>query len=264
MDTIELKQISRNDRLKQKSRELRLKVLDIAYKTGKGHIGSSFSVMDILVTLYYTELFDAKVDVIMMGKGHACLPVYCILNEFGYISNECLNEYGTSGGRLGLQFDTSIPTIKYNTGSLGHVFGIGVGLRVTNKYRNVYTIVGDGECEEGSMWETADFAARISVGPMLLIVDRNRLSIIQKIDNDRLEEKFKAFGLDCVVVDGHNHSDVYDKLLIGINSTKPLVVIADTVKGKGVSFMENDTKWHTGVLNQEQYLQARTELQNGY
>jgi transketolase len=249
--------------LQQKSKSLRLQVLDIAHKTQKGHIGSSFSVIDILVTMYYTDLFDVSKDIILMGKGHACLPVFCILNDLGFIDNELLAKYGTNGGKLGGQADMGVPTVKYNTGSLGHAFGVGIGLSVSNKYRHVYSIVGDAECEEGSIWETADFASRVCKSPMILIVDKNHLGIIHKIDNDRLEEKFRAFGMECTVIDGHNHFDIYMTLCMGIQMKKPLVVIADTIKGKGVSFMENDTTWHTGVMNQHQYEQARTELHNG-
>ena len=250
--------------IQRKSKDIKLQVLDIAYKTGRGHIGSSFSIADILVTIYYTDLFDLSKDVLLMGKGHACLNVFCILHDFGVIDDAYLAEYGTNGGRLGIQFDTSTPTIKYNTGSLGHVFGIGVGLRMSNKYRNVYAIVGDGECEEGSIWETADFAAHVCGGPMILIVDRNHLGVVKEITDDRLEEKFRGFGLFCETIDGHNHQQIYDVLRGGLQLAKPLVVIADTVKGKGISFMENSVRWHAGAMSEEQYNQATKELQDGY
>lgn len=249
--------------LQLKSKALRLQSLDIAHTTSRGHIGSSFSITDVLVTMYYTDLFDATKDILLMGKGHACLPVYCILNDLGFIDNTLLAEYGTNGGRLGIQFDTTVPTIKYNTGSLGNVFGVGVGLRIANKYRVVCAIVGDGECEEGSIWETADFASRVCPGPMILIVDRNRLGIIQNIDDANLGKKFEAFGLLVKEVDGHNHAEIYNTLKTCFGLNVPSVVIANTVKGKGVSFMENNAIWHAGAMSEKQYLQAKEELQNG-
>lgn len=250
--------------LQRKSKDLRLKVLDIVHQTKKGHIGSSFSVIDILVTLYYTDLFDVHKDMLLMGKGHACLPVYCIFNDLGIIDDSHLAEFGTNGGRLGAQFDREVPTIEYNTGSLGNVFGIAVGLAVAGKYRNTYAIVGDAECEEGATWETADFVSRLSNCPMILIVDKNQLGIIHKTENDNLGKKFEAFGMSYVKVDGHNHHEVYTMMKMALSFESPWALIMNTTKGKGVSFMENDVKWHTGVMTQEQYEQARMELQNGH
>lgn len=260
--------------LEQKAKELRRTILDICYRTGKGHLGGTFSVIDILVALYYSSKlkFDysnlkwAGRDIVLMGKGHACLATYCILEDKGGIDRELLDEFGVNGGRLGTQFDMTFEGSEYNTGSLGHVVGVGAGcalaFRLKKENRKVFVIIGDGECDEGAIWESIDFAVEHKLNNMVVIVDRNGLSVTGGVDSTKLCQKFKGFGARCINVDGHDFTDILRGFQYAFcEKDVPTVIIAHTVKGKGVSFMENNAKWHQSVMTEPEYELAKKELQ---
>lgn len=259
--------------LKKKASSNRLSVLDTVIQTGKGHIGGTYSCIDILTVLYYCVMkYDVKNpddpnrDRLIIGKGHACLGVYNILADLGFIDKDLVKEYGQDGSYLGAQLDMKIPGVETNTGSLGHAIGIGAGLAIAAQMDKLsyktYVLVGDGECDEGSIWESAMFTAQNEVKNLFVIVDRNRQSVTDFISEEdevaSLEQKFEGCGLKTITVDGHNISDLLD--VFGKEYDEPVVVIADTIKGKGVSFMEAGIKWHHSVPTEEQYQLAVKEL----
>lgn len=259
--------------LKNKASANRLSVLNTVIGTGKGHIGGTYSCIDILTVLYYRIMKydvnnpdDPNRDRLIIGKGHACLGVYNILADLGFIDKELVNEYGKDGSYLGAQLDMKIPGVETNTGSLGHAIGIGAGLAIAAKMDNLkyktYVLVGDGECDEGSIWESAMFAAQNGVKDLFIIVDRNRQSVTDFISEEdevaSLEQKFEGCGLKTITVDGHSLNDLLE--VFSQEYDEPVVVVADTIKGKGVSFMEAGIKWHHSIPTEEQYQLAVKEL----
>lgn len=252
--------------LEKKSKQIRNRILDIAYRSGRGHLGGTFSVVDILVSLYYGLEIDFLTPV-LIGKGHACLALYAILEDLGIISSRELDTFGQDGSIYNVQFDRRIPTILYNTGSLGNVVGIAAGLAYATtlkhsqeKCSDVYAIIGDGECAEGSIWESIQLAASLRLGNLSVVVDWNKLAVTCSVDDPYLEKKFQSFGACTERVNGHSFLDIISSLLPRSTSDRPRVVLADTVKGKGVSFMEGDAEWHHRVLKEADYLKAKGEL----
>lgn len=262
--------------LKKKANWIRRQVLETIVATGKGHIGGTFSCIDILVALYYGDIlrFDSKNpkwderDRLIIGKGHACLALYNILIDLGFFSISRLKEYGKDGSSLGGQLNIDTPGVEYNTGSLGNALGIGAGIalaaKMDNKNYRTFALVGDGECAEGSIWESIMFASQQRLNNLIGIIDHNRLSVTDVIKDDdgsgKLDDKLRACGWKCLVIDGHSFEEIltafsnFDKL------KQPLMIIANTVKGKGVSFMENGLKWHHSIPTKEELDLARKEL----
>ena len=263
--------------LKIKASEIRLKVLKDASRAGKGHLGGCYSCVELLVSLYYGGFLkispenpkDPNRDFFIMGKGHACLSLYPILNDLGFLSNERYQQYGENGSSVGGQLDISIPGVEYNTGSLGHALGICAGFALASKLdgrkNKSIALIGDAECDEGAIWEAIFFAAEHKLDNLICIVDRNRLSVTKIIESEVLfgnfEKKLSMFDWDCKEIDGHNYDDIFSALEYSRNSKKPLMILANTIKGKGVSFMENITKWHHSVPTSKEVDLARIELQ---
>ncbi len=261
--------------LERRSKWVRLHVFESAVRAKKGHLGGTFSCTDLLVALYYGGImkFDPKNlkwterDRFLIGKGHACLALFHIWENLGMLDGSELANYGANGG-LGGQLDMSIPGAEHNTGSLGHVIGIGAGLamaaKLDGRHSKTFAMIGDAECDEGSIWESIMFASEHGLSNLICIVDRNRLSVTDVVEDDRgsgkLEDKLRTCKWDCRVIDGHS----FDAILGAFSNLdaldKPLMIIADTVKGKGVSFMENGIKWHHSIPTKEETLIARAEL----
>ena len=265
--------------LKEKAMWVRREVLEIVAETGKGHIGGTFSCIDLLVALYFGKimridpnnpLWDER-DRLILGKGHACLALYNILVDLGFFDISRLKEFGKDGSSLGGQLNIDTPGVEYSTGSLGHALGIGAGMalaaRMDNKKFKVFAIVGDGECDEGSIWESLMFAGDHRLTNLIGIIDRNRLSVTDVIVHDpgsgRLDEKIKACGWKCIQIDGHSFEEILSAFTALDKLEQPLMVIANTVKGKGVSFMENSVKWHQSGLTSEEFEIAKRELKLG-
>lgn len=262
--------------LEKKANWIRREVLEIVARTGKGHLGGTFSCTDILVALYYGGIlrFDSKNpkwedrDRLVIGKGHTCLALYNILVDLGFFDISRLKEYGNNGSSLGGQLNIDTPGVEYSTGSLGHALGIGAGMalaaKMDNKKYRAFALIGDGECAEGSIWESAMFASQQKLNNLICIVDRNRLSVTDTITEEdssgNLEEKFKVCGWKCLVIDGHSFGEILSAFEKPDDLEQPLVIVADTIKGKGVSFMENGIKWHHSVPSQEELEIARKEL----
>ena len=263
--------------LKEKSIQNRINVLKTIMATKKGHIGGTYSCIDILTVLYYSIMKydvnnpdDPLRDRLIIGKGHACLGVYNILADLGFINSELIQKYGSNGSYLGAQLDMKVPGVETNTGSLGHAVGIGAGLALASKMDakgfRTYILVGDGECDEGSIWESAMFIGQNQIENLFIIVDRNRQSvtdhILEEDEVTSLEQKFEGCGIKTITINGHNIVEIIEAL--STNYKAPVVIVADTIKGKGISFMEAGLKWHHSVPSQEQYQLALEELKGGF
>lgn len=265
--------------LKEKAAWVRKEVLEAIAAKGKGHIGGTYSCTDILVALYYGGALNVDLqnlkkpdrDRFILSKGHACLALYSIYLDRGVFTRAKFDEYGRDGGALGGQLDLGIPGAEYNTGSLGHALGIGCGMALAAKmdqkdYRT-YVLMGDAECLEGSVWEAVIFAAEHGLNNLVGIIDRNRLSVTDVLDDEHLFgnfcEKLRLFGWNIRTVDGHSFPDILAVLDEARRSDKPFMILADTIKGKGISFMENGVKWHHSVPNADELARARAELAKG-
>ncbi len=265
--------------LKDVARDIRLTCLKMQYLAHKGHLGGALSVTDILVAIYYSDVInvspkksnDSKRDRIILSKGHACLSLYAVLADKGFFPKAELERYGQNGTNLGGHPDHFIPGVEVSSGSLGHGLGIGAGMALAAKLNKqeylTYVILGDGECSEGSIWEAITFAVAQNLNNLIAIIDNNQVaatSRTQKLTGSViLEEKWRSFGWNTILIDGNNIAEVIKALKKSkINSfnKKPLAIIANTIKGKGVSFMEGDPQWHHGVVSNAQYEQAKKEL----
>lgn len=267
------------DELKKKAAQVRMKCLEDTVRAGRGHLGGCFSCVEILVSLYYTGFLRISADqpkrfdrdYFFLGKGHACLALYPILNDLGFISDNRYAEYGKDGSSIGGQLDISIPGVENNTGSLGHSIGLAAGVAFAAKKSGVQTraitLIGDAECDEGSVWESIMFAAEHRLNNLICIIDRNRLSVTKIMEAsvifDNFLDKIKTFGWNCKEIDGHNFEEISSALAETKTSIKPTVILANTIKGKGVSFMEGITKWHHSVPSQAEVELARKELHLG-
>ena len=242
----------------------------------KGHIGGTYSCVDLLVGLYYGKIlrFNSRNpqwedrDRFILSKGHASLALFAIFKDMGIISPELYGTYGKNGG-LGAQVDISLPGIETNTGSLGHSVGIAAGMALAAKMDSkdycAYTLIGDAELFEGSVWEALMFGSQHKLNNLVVIIDRNRLSATEVIDDDNsvfmnFGKKLELFGWNYLELDGHNMDNILAVMRVVKSSDKPSIVMANTIKGKGVSFMENKANWHHGVPTKEQVEVARKEL----
>jgi transketolase len=261
--------------LERKARDVRLVALEYTVAKGKGHLGGTYSCVDLLVALYYggTLRVDAKRpdwperDRFILSKGHACLALYSILVDLGFMVRERLESYGEDGG-IGAQLDTSIPGVDWNTGSLGHAVGVAAGMalaaRMSRRDSMAFVILGDAEMAEGSVWEAIAFAGDHALGNLVVIIDRNRLSVTQVMEDDSifrdLRTKMGSFGWSYREVDGHSYSALLDAFALARGSPRPTLILANTIKGKGVSFMESVVKWHHSVPTARELEIARREL----
>tara|TARA_R110002012_G_scaffold315603_1_gene529591 strand:- start:27472 stop:28287 length:816 start_codon:yes stop_codon:yes gene_type:complete len=260
--------------IKSKMNQHRKKILKIINRIGKGHVGGAFSCLDLLGVLYYggilninpESFIDPNRNRFILSKGHACIAQYVILQDLGFFDEEELFKMNM-GGILGEHPDNNIPGIEFISGSLGHGLAVSVGFALNAKldglpYRT-FVILGDGECCEGSIWEAAGLASHLELSNLVAIVDRNRLCIhgdTEKIHAlDPLDKRFEAFGWNVISIDGHDYEQI-SKALEENDSSKPTMIIANTVKGKGVSFMENESSWHHGGISDEILEQGLEEL----
>lgn len=253
-------------RLQDKARELRAKIVEVTWSCGGAHIGGAFSQHDILTALYYKymNLDPARPDWedrdrFVLSKGHGGVGHAVILGDKGYFDNKLLLDFNKTGSPFGMHLDRlKVKGVDASTGSLGHGLGIAVGMALGAKtigrdYR-IYCLVGDGECHEGSIWEAAMAAPHFKLNNLMLFVDRNGLCIDGCTEDvmtlDPLDKKFEAFGWKVINIDGHDFDQIDDAVAQAKASTdKPVAVIAKTVKGKGVDFMEGNAAWHYGGLD---------------
>ncbi len=244
----------------------RRSIVDMVCRGRDGHIPSSFSIIDIVSILYQDFLkFNSKDphwdgrDYFVLSKGHGCLALYVILREHGFLTDRDIEGFCQNGGILGEHPDsTKVPGVEASTGSLGHglpfAVGIALGLRIQKRQNRVVVLVGDGECHEGTIWEAANVSANMELGNLCVIVDWNG-SAAQLMPKDDLPAKWRAFGWNAQVIDGHSEKDIKKALQEVHFSPKgvPHVIIARTVKGKGVGMLEGHGTWHHRIPNEEEY-----------
>ena len=242
-----------------------------------GHPGGSLGIADLLSYLYFEEMnvdpknpkWDDR-DRFVLSKGHTCPAYYAALAEKGFFDKELLLTFRKPDSILQGHPDMKhIPGVDMSTGSLGQGISAACGMALSGKIRNksyrVYAILGDGESEEGQVWEAAMMAAHYNLSNLCIFIDSNGLQIdgtVEEVMNPNpFDEKFKAFGWNVCVIDGHNFDEIASACENARNSDKPTAVICKTVKGKGVSFMENNVAWHGSAPNDEQYAIACADLE---
>ena len=248
-------------RYKNISLKIRKSILKVANSSQCSHIGSNLSIVDILSVLYGKFLKDKK-NSFILSKGHACLALYCVLKEMNYISQKTLNSFGKNNSILMSHTSHKVPGIDLSTGSLGHGLPVATGVALANKINKnkskIFVILSDGELDEGSNWESVLFSSHHKLNNLVIIIDYNKLQSIDSVKDtlnlEPLDKKFKSFGCKVLVINGHNCEQILKAL--NSKSSRPLVIIANTVKGKGVSFMENSVLWHYKSLNSEDYQRA--------
>jgi transketolase len=261
--------------LSLKSCHLRKRLLTAIKQAGAGHTGGSLSCVDILNVLYNRILnvtpetaVDPCRDRYIQSKGHSVEALYAILADRGFFPDSDLETLCQYQSHYVGHPTRKVHGIEQNTGALGHglpiAVGTAIGARLSKRSFRVFTLLGDGELAEGSNWEAAMAAAHYKLDNLVAIIDCNNLQITgptrEVMCNEPLADKFHAFGWAVRCVDGHDFSALTDALSVPLESGKPGVVIAQTVKGKGVSFMENVGKWHHGVPSDEEFAQAIDEL----
>jgi len=264
--------------LQRKANWVRNKVVSMCVKAGAGHIAPAFSCTEILVALYYGGILRfsprnrrwAGRDRFILSKGQGCAALYAILADNGFFPVRELDSYCQTGSRLGGHSESNVPGVEAFTGSLGHGLGLGAGIAFAAGHdkKDFLTVVllGDGECQEGSVWEAAMFAAQHRLGNLVAIVDRNMLQAIDFTEDAQglhpLREKWESFGWETAVVDGHDFGALLPAMrsLRGRAGRRPLAIIARTTKGKGVSFMENKAIWHFRVPTAVELKKVNKEL----
>ena len=256
--------------------KVRIGIIEGVHAAKAGHPGGSLSIAEILTYLYFKEMNidpanpkDPKRDRFVLSKGHAAPALYATLAQRGYFSPDELLTLRQIGSRLQGHPDMkNIPGVDMSTGSLGQGISTAVGMALSSKHfgdnYNVYTILGDGEIEEGQVWEAAMFASNKNLSNLTAFVDLNNLQIDGTIDEVNsakpVDKKFEAFGWHTIIIDGHDYDAIEAALAEAKTIDKPVAIIAETVKGKGVSFMENAVGWHGTAPNDEQYEVAMAEL----
>ncbi|EOR25220.1 transketolase [Clostridium sartagoforme AAU1] len=265
------------EELKSVAKTVRGDIVSMLTESRSGHPGGSLSAADILTTLFFNEMNinpedpkDENRDRFVLSKGHAAPVLYSVLARRGYFPVEELNTLRKIGSRLqGHPSMRYLPGIDMSTGSLGQGISASVGMalagKIDNKNYRVYTLLGDGELEEGQVWEAAMSASHYKLDNLTAFIDFNGLQIdgdITKVMNPSpIDEKFKAFGWNVLVIDGHNIEQILDSIeKAKACKEKPTVVVCNTIKGKGVSFMENQAAWHGTAPSKEQCEQALAEI----
>jgi len=265
--------------LETKSREIRNLILDMVYNAGSGHIDSSFSTVEILVTLYYKFIhYKAddpnwpERDYLILSKGHAAPTLYAILSDLGFFPKEELNKLRSIQSYLQGHPTRSTPGVETATGSLGQGLSIACGISFANKFlhkksNRTYVVLSDGELNEGQIWEAAMMASHYRLRNLIAIVDCNGLqytgATTSVMNTEPLAQKFGSFGWEVISLDGHSIEGLSNAINHAIQDQEricPYIIIAKTIKGKGVSFMENNLEWHGKVPNEELYNQAKKEL----
>lgn len=251
----------------------RHQILDISQKVGALHIAPAFSCLEITDVIYHCLMRkdpqEKFIDTFLMSKGHGCMSQYVILNDLGYLTDKDIATYCQPKGRLGAHPDYGLPGIAASTGSLGHGLGIATGIALANKLQNnnshTYVVLSDGELQEGSTWEALMMAANLNLKNLTVFLDLNDFSGLARMSTDHpafypVKEKVIAFGWHVNEVDGHDSKQIY-AAAIENSQIQPTFVICHTIKGKGVSFMENIPIWHYRSPNVKEYQQAKLELE---
>ena len=270
------------EKLKNKAYEIRKKMLKMCIDGKKGHVTSCFSCIEILVALYYGKVlrYDPKNpdwvnrDRFILSKGQASPALYTILANLGFYDEKELKKFNKLGGMFGVHLQKDVPGVELTVGSLGQGFGIAAGMalgaKLNNKLYNVYALLGDGECYEGSIWETAMFVSHHKLNNLITIVDRNYLCVTDFTENlvalEPFEKKWESFGFNVIQIDGHS----FKEIIFALNRqkrkfyNKPIIIIANTIKGYGVKSLCYDPIWHGAAPPPEMEQICFKELEENY
>ena len=263
--------------LESLAKTIRFRIIRTSHLSGTPHLGSCLSCVDLLVYLYWNQLridprepTDPQRDRFILSKGHAAPALFQVLAERGYFSVNDLEDYGADGSLFGEHppTPTHLPGIEAATGSLGHGLPMGLGMalasRINGHRYRVYAILGDGECNEGSVWEAALMAAAQKVGNLTAIIDYNKWQATGRSNDvmalEPLGDKWRAFGWNVREIDGHDFNAIAAALADNDTDSRPTLVVANTIKGCGVSFMEDDNNWHYRIPTADELALAASEL----
>ena len=267
-------------KIKKTAKKIRKNILLMALNAGhsSAHIGGALSSVDVISTLYETifkydkkKIIDEDRDRFILSKGHGCLTYYSILNHIGFISDDELLTFEKDGSLLsGHPVKNTSKGIEFSNGSLGMGLSIGIGLSIgykrLNKQNKIFTLLGDGECNEGSVWEAVMSAPKFNLDNLTVFIDNNNYQQTgtnsEILKNDNLAKKWSNFGWNTNIVDGHNIEQIYNFLIsTQTQNKKPNLAVCKTIKGKGVSFAENNNEWHHKVLTKKNYDAAINEIE---
>lgn len=262
--------------IQETAKDIRKMIYRMAHFAGGGHMGAAFSMADIISVLYFDDVLRYNAqnpeweerDKFILSKGHASYALYAALAKAGYFHEEELRHIGQIGSKFGGHPKMhEIPGVEASTGALGHGLSFAIGIAYANKMdaknSHVYVVLGDGECQEGSVWEGALSAPTLELDNLTVVVDYNKLQAMDVLENivhmKPFADKWKAFGWNVIEIDGHNYAEIKSALLARQEKT-PTLVIANTIKGKGVSFMENVPIWHYRMPNEQELPVLMEEL----
>ena len=259
-------------------KKIRRNILDMAFSGSTVHIGCALCLVEIFSVIYrnhlrydYTKPDDPNRDFLILSKGHGVMAQYARMKELGWLKDSDLLNYFSDGTKLKGLSDSRVRGLEVTSGSLGHGLSVGVGIALGNKIsqtkQKTFIIVGDGELNEGSCWEAIQFAGHHALSNICMIVDKNNFQAMDKTSNiinqQNLATQIEAFNFNVTEVDGHNEDDLDNAIndLFSLQNNKPSCIVANTIKGKGVSFMENKNDWHYLRLDKALYEQALLELE---
>ena len=259
-------------------KKIRRNILDMAFSGSTVHIGCALCLVEIFSVIYrnhlrydYSKPDDPNRDFLILSKGHGVMAQYACMKELGWLEDSDLLNYFADGTKLKGLSDSRVRGLEVTSGSLGHGLSVGVGIALGNKMsqtkQKTFIIVGDGELNEGSCWEAIQFAGHHALSNICMIVDKNNFQAMDKTSNiinqQNLATQIEAFNFNVTEVDGHNEDDLDNAIndLFSLQNNKPSCIVANTIKGKGVSFMENKNDWHYLRLDKALYEQALLELE---
>lgn len=269
-------------KLEKKAFDIRGQMLEMCIKAGTGHVTSSLSCIDMLVALYYGGVMRVDPanpewsgrDRLFLSKGQASPALYVILSDLGFYDRSLLDGFAQKDGKFGVHLQKDVPGVELTVGSLGQAFGVAAGMALGHKMNRelnlVFSIIGDGECYEGSIWETAMFASHNNLNNLVTILDRNYLCVTDFTENlvqiEPLEDKWRAFGWDVERINGHDFTALLNVLgrVRCRRSSRPLMIIADTVKGEGIDCMSNIPLLHGAAPSGETAQICRIDLERRY
>lgn len=252
-------------------KKLTYRIAEVSSKAGEGHVPSALSILDIVWVIYNNFINinliknnSKKRDIFILSKGHGCLAQYVVLEEKKIFSKNLLNSFCKYNSKFGGHPDVNkIKGIECSTGSLGHGFPFAAGIAYGNKLlkinSKIISIIGDGECNEGSIWETCLIASHHKLNNLICVIDKNK-STDRALKIDNLEKKFDSFGWKSIEINGHSHNEIIKAL--SIKSKKPIAIIANTIKGRGIKFMENNPEWHHKNINKELLERIKLDILN--
>jgi len=254
--------------LKKLSKICRIDCLEMTHKAKSSHIGSCFSIVEILIILYFVFLNKREKNNFILSKGHAAAALYSVLSLKKFIKRKMLKMYCSDGYKFSGHVNHNVNGVFLSTGALGHGLPVAAGIALARKKNNnkVFVLISDGECDEGTTWESALFASHNDLKNLIVLIDYNKIQSFGNTNDvlnlEPIVKKWKSFNWFTQRVNGHDFNKLNISIVNALRSKKPSVIICDTVKGKGVSFMENNLKWHYKNVDKVELVKAKKELIN--